>query len=110
VALPTTSRTDVAQALADRIVAALRPWRMVLFGSRARGTARPNSDYDLYIEIGDTERSAGEIHDAIRLLLAKESTSVDLKVNPPGTIERRRVDRSGGVRRATPRVAARIGR
>lgn len=91
-ALPTSSRTDVAQALADRIVAALRPWRIVLFGSRARGTARPDSDYDLYVEIDDTERSARESHDAIHSLLAKESTSVDLKVNRPGTIERRRDD------------------
>ena len=33
----------------NRLVGALRPERVVLFGSRARGTHRPSSDYDLLI-------------------------------------------------------------
>jgi predicted nucleotidyltransferase len=33
----------------DRLVRTLRPERVVLFGSRARGTHRETSDYDLLI-------------------------------------------------------------
>jgi predicted nucleotidyltransferase len=36
-------------ALVDRLVAALAPRRVILFGSRARGTAKPDSDYDLLV-------------------------------------------------------------
>ena len=35
--------------LRDRLVAALLPRRIILFGSRARGTAKADSDYDLLI-------------------------------------------------------------
>jgi predicted nucleotidyltransferase len=35
--------------LCDRLVAALAPRRIILFGSRARGTAEANSDYDLLV-------------------------------------------------------------
>jgi predicted nucleotidyltransferase len=33
----------------ERLVRDLRPDRVILFGSRARGTHRPDSDYDLLI-------------------------------------------------------------
>ena len=36
-----------------RIVAALHPRRIILFGSRARGEARSYSDIDLFVEIDD---------------------------------------------------------
>ena len=32
-----------------RIVEAARPWKIILFGSRARGDARPDSDADLLV-------------------------------------------------------------
>jgi predicted nucleotidyltransferase len=35
--------------LCDRLVSALSPRRIILFGSRARGTAKPDSDYDLLV-------------------------------------------------------------
>lgn len=35
--------------LRDRLVVALLPRRIILFGSRARGTAKADSDYDLLI-------------------------------------------------------------
>src|ERR1700743_1229512 len=37
--------------VADRIVAAFHPKRIVLFGSQARGDASPDSDMDLFIEM-----------------------------------------------------------
>lgn len=47
---------DEATALAvvlDRLVAALRPAGVYLFGSRAAGTAEPDSDFDLLVVLPD---------------------------------------------------------
>lgn len=49
---------DEAEALAavlDRLVAALRPAAIHLFGSRAAGTAGPDSDFDLLVVLPDEE-------------------------------------------------------
>ncbi|MBF0334494.1 MAG: nucleotidyltransferase domain-containing protein [Alphaproteobacteria bacterium] len=51
-----------AQALAilrDRLVAALDPLELHLFGSRGRGTARPDSDFDLLVVLPDAVGEAG---------------------------------------------------
>ena len=102
---PSASRSpstpDVADEIAAQIARELRPWRVVLFGSRARGTAHADSDYDFYVEVGDL----GEVGDpaAVNALLKAAHNrliglrlapgrSVDFKVSPPGTIERRRDD------------------
>ena len=37
--------------LRDRLVEALSPRRVILFGSRARGTATPDSDYDILVVV-----------------------------------------------------------
>lgn len=39
--------------LRDRLVASLRPKAIWLFGSRARGDARPDSDFDLLVVLPD---------------------------------------------------------
>lgn len=48
-AAPATGAADgrVLEAIVQRLVAALHPERIYLFGSRARGDAGPDSDYDL---------------------------------------------------------------
>ncbi len=40
---------DVREAVVQRIISAIAPEKIVLFGSRARGTHRPNSDIDLLV-------------------------------------------------------------
>lgn len=40
--------------LVERIVAAMQPDAIYLFGSRARGDARPDSDYDLLVVVPDS--------------------------------------------------------
>ena len=40
---------DLTQDIIRRIVATAQPQRIVLFGSRARGDARPDSDFDLLV-------------------------------------------------------------
>ena len=45
------------QRLADEIAAKFSPVKVILFGSRARGTARPDSDVDLLIVTDRPARS-----------------------------------------------------
>jgi predicted nucleotidyltransferase len=47
---------DIAaiQTLLDRIVSRWRPQQVWLFGSRARGDAGPESDWDLFVVVDDT--------------------------------------------------------
>jgi predicted nucleotidyltransferase len=42
-------QTMLIDEMVSRIRAATNPDKIVLFGSRARGDARPNSDYDLLV-------------------------------------------------------------
>ncbi|MCD4738491.1 MAG: nucleotidyltransferase domain-containing protein [Anaerolineae bacterium] len=50
-------QSEVLEEIVQRILAAGSPQKIVLFGSRARGEARPDSDYDLLlIEPSDLPR------------------------------------------------------
>lgn len=52
---PTTAASDpILDAMVQRLVGALAPARIYLFGSRARGEARPDSDYDLLVVLSDS--------------------------------------------------------
>jgi predicted nucleotidyltransferase len=85
-------RDDVAHEVASRIADAIHPWRIVLFGSRARGDAKEHSDYDFYVEVnaGDDGRLR-DIHDRIRALFSGRF-GFDFKVCRRGDLERRRDD------------------
>jgi HEPN domain-containing protein/predicted nucleotidyltransferase len=85
------SHPDIADDIASRIRQAVQPWRIVLFGSRARGDHREWSDYDVYVEVSEEGVTATALHDRIREALSG-IYSLDIKVNPPGEIERRRDD------------------
>ncbi|HEY4219469.1 MAG TPA: HEPN domain-containing protein [Gemmatimonadaceae bacterium] len=86
----------VAMETAARIAELVRPWRIILFGSRARGTAEPHSDYDFYIEVdveGDTHKYT--LDEAERRIVQSRPAggpSFDFKVMKRGTLERRRDD------------------
>ena len=63
-----TSRPRIAtddplvRAVVEQVVAEAAPLRVVLFGSRATGTARPDSDIDLLVVMPDgTDRRAATI-------------------------------------------------
>ena len=45
---------DSLAEVVTRITGVLRPWRIILFGSRARGSASDDSDYDFYVEVDAT--------------------------------------------------------
>ena len=42
---------DIVQSIVDRIVEVARPVRVLLFGSRSRGDARPDSDLDFLVVV-----------------------------------------------------------
>jgi HEPN domain-containing protein len=82
----------VTKRLVDCISAVVEPWRIVLFGSRARGDFTSPSDYDVYVEVDvDAERLDGA-NETLCRALASCGYSYDLKVNCRRTIERRRDD------------------
>ena len=86
-----------AQVLADatlreilrRIVAAIDPDRIILFGSRARGGARDESDFDLLAIKATTERAL-KLEQTAYMALLGLTTSVDLLVETPERLERLR--------------------
>ena len=58
----------VPDALVQRIAERFSPDKIILFGSCARGDARPDSDIDLLIlfsDVADPNRRAAELHASI---------------------------------------------
>jgi len=54
---PLLDRDPVLREIVDRLATALRPERIYLFGSRARGDAGPESDYDLLVVVRESDRA-----------------------------------------------------
>jgi predicted nucleotidyltransferase len=48
-----SSEQTALQAVLSRLAEALQPFRIYLFGSRAEGRARPDSDFDLLVVFDD---------------------------------------------------------
>jgi predicted nucleotidyltransferase len=74
-----------------RIAAQFRPDKIILFGSHARGDARPDSDVDLLIVMpvqGSRRQKAKEID----MALADRTVSLDLLVVTPEDFERGRAE------------------
>ena len=75
----------IVSTMVDRIVERFRPSRVVLFGSRARGTAVQSSDVDLLVVMGDApdkRRAAVEM----RRLLGDLPVGKDIVVTTPDEI------------------------
>lgn len=71
IATPTRTRAGIGfEEAVARIAAALDPERIILFGSRARGDSREDSDYDVLIEMPELTISrfelAAQAHEAAR--------------------------------------------
>ena len=79
--------TDTIAEAVDRIVRRFDPERVILFGSRARGDHRPDSDIDLLVVLSacDNKREA-----SIAMLSAMNGllVSVDVIVTTPDEIAR----------------------
>ncbi len=88
----------VPPALLDPVVAYFRPRRVILFGSAARGEARPDSDLDLLVVVDDdtpaekvTLKAGCEArrgyHDPADVIPVREET-FRRKSRIPGTLSR----------------------
>jgi predicted nucleotidyltransferase len=62
---PFRSEAAALGFLRDRLVSALRPRMIWLFGSRARGDAREDSDFDLFVVLPDELPPAAYSHAAV---------------------------------------------
>jgi uncharacterized protein len=77
---------DFSEAV-QKIAVALNPQQIILFGSRARGDFKPDSDYDLLIvvddEAGDEMKLTGLAYKAVR----GNNLALDLVVYPKTEFE-----------------------
>ena len=82
---------DIPQALAKRIVDAVRPEKVILFGSWARGDCGPDSDIDLFVQVEEGRGPgmvAAKAYEAIRPLRKQVHRGVDIVVKDRAFVER----------------------
>ena len=72
----------------QRIVSAFEPLQVLLFGSRARGTARPDSDIDLIVVFAEVENRIEKVAEILRVLADLEYPK-DVVVATPEQIRNR---------------------
>lgn len=85
------------EEIARKIVKAFRPRRIVLFGSRARGDARPDADLDLMVEIETHDPPAQRVR-AIDALFGLRRWPMDLVVYTPQEVQQQRQYRNSLIR------------
>jgi predicted nucleotidyltransferase len=81
-----TTNPQLIQEIVRRIVKAIQPEKVILFGSRARGTARPESDIDLLVIARSTQprhRRAAPLYGALSDIL----TPMDIVVYSPEEVQ-----------------------
>lgn len=85
---PTLPTYDpVVDRIVERVVREMAPLRVILFGSRAAGTAGPESDVDLLVVMPDgTDRRRAMVDITSRLPL--EPVDVDVLVTTPAVLSR----------------------
>lgn len=86
--------TDTDAVLTDFLkgIEAVRPMidRLILFGSRARGDHRPDSDYDVLVIARRDPALLDALYDAVMDVLLTHGRLVSLKVLDPREFERLR--------------------
>lgn len=75
--------------LVRRLVEAFQPERIFLFGSKARGEAGPDSDYDLLVVVGDEAPPERRRSRLAYQALRGTRTAADVLVWSQGEFERR---------------------
>jgi predicted nucleotidyltransferase len=76
------------QALADKIVLDFQPEKIILFGSHARGDARPDSDVDLLV-IMDSDQHPSRTAAEITYRVHPRCYPLDLIVRSPQMVRTR---------------------
>lgn len=85
--MASAARNPVLRRILRQVVRVARPDRVILFGSRAYGTARPDSDYDLLVVYSGSlpcRRVSMRIHRNLFGIAA----AVDVHVVPPDILAR----------------------
>jgi predicted nucleotidyltransferase len=90
----------VLQQLVERLVAAVAPSEIRLFGSRARGSATPDSDYDLLV-VAESKLPRVELAFRARKAIRDLGVAVDLVFVTPDEQSRLSTWRSSVVYDAT---------
>ena len=76
----------LVEQVVHRIAEAIHPRQIILFGSRATGQARPDSDLDLLI-VYSGDKSKREIKLAVQRLFPARDFSMDVFVLTPDELE-----------------------
>lgn len=87
---PAGSKEPVSKTLpyaVNRIALALKPEKIILFGSYAYGHPTPDSDVDLLV-IWDTKASSKDRYLSVSTLIVPRPFAVDILVRTPREIER----------------------
>jgi predicted nucleotidyltransferase len=82
---------DVLAYVVEKIVRAVAPQRIILFGSRSRGQETESSDLDLLV-IQDSDRPNRQVRRQIEHLLLGRRFAVDLIVATPQQVQRNVAD------------------
>jgi predicted nucleotidyltransferase len=77
--------TELLQNIVQRIVAGVRPQKIILFGSYAHGTPSPDSDLDILVIMNTQERHAERVL-AVSRLLRPRPFPMDILVRTPDEI------------------------
>ena len=76
------SEQKALQAVVQRLVDALHPLSIYLFGSRAEGRARPDSDFDLVVVLDDEAPNSDADYDELYRPSRMSSSSDDFDDEP----------------------------
>ncbi|MBI2941886.1 MAG: nucleotidyltransferase domain-containing protein [Chloroflexi bacterium] len=75
--------------LIERLVAALAPERVYVFGSQARGDATPESDFDLLVVVPESKEPTYRLAQTAYRAMGRRNLSVDVLVMAREEFERR---------------------
>lgn len=87
--LPEDASDPVLAEILRRLVTAYQPERIYLFGSKGRGDAGPDSDYDLLLIVPDDAPAARRRSRLAYEVLRGTGTAADVLVWPKSNFDRR---------------------
>ncbi len=94
----------VLAELVQKLTEALHPERIYLFGSRARGEAGPDSDYDLLLVLPESDVPRSVLYHKASAVLWETGTAADVLL-----WGREAFDRRAGLKASLPAVVLREG-
>ncbi|HBG49879.1 MAG TPA: hypothetical protein DDW90_10345 [Cyanobacteria bacterium UBA9971] len=78
----------ILDKIIEAILKVVKPDKIILFGSQARGDARPDSDYDILIIKSGIENERKIAHSIYRILVDFDTPiGVDIIVKTPESVE-----------------------